>query len=100
MNSEVENLREEQRFLNDDLSNMQMRWHSLREEKLKASSILHKVKKADEDLALLAEEKAQVEFDEKVADNSFNICCLAFLFLVFQTYLERIFCSNILSINY
>ncbi|XP_038971803.1 DNA repair protein RAD50 [Phoenix dactylifera] len=65
LNSEVENLREEQRFLNDDLSNMQMRWHALREEKLKASSILHKVKKADEDLALLAEEKAQVDFDEK-----------------------------------
>ncbi|XP_019707581.1 DNA repair protein RAD50 isoform X3 [Elaeis guineensis] len=65
LNSEVENLREEQRFLSDDLSNMQMRWHALREEKLKASSILHKVKKADEDLALLAEEKAQVDFDGK-----------------------------------
>ncbi|XP_073116824.1 DNA repair protein RAD50 isoform X2 [Elaeis guineensis] len=66
LNSEVENLREEQRFLSDDLSNMQMRWHALREEKLKASSILHKVKKADEDLALLAEEKAQVDFDGKL----------------------------------
>ncbi|KAG1331800.1 hypothetical protein COCNU_02G017680 [Cocos nucifera] len=65
LNSEVENLREEQRFLSDDLSNMQMRWHALREEKLKASSILHKVKKADEDLALLAEEKAEVDFNEK-----------------------------------
>ncbi|PKA59648.1 DNA repair protein RAD50 [Apostasia shenzhenica] len=65
LNTEVESLREEQRFLSDDLSNMQMRWHSLREQKLKASSILHKVQKAEEDLVLLAEEKAQVDFDEK-----------------------------------
>ncbi|XP_020111752.1 DNA repair protein RAD50 [Ananas comosus] len=65
LNTEVENLREEQRFLNDDLSNIQMRWHALREEKLKASSILHKVKKAEEDLVLLAEDKTQADLDEK-----------------------------------
>ncbi|URE31784.1 Rad50 zinc hook motif [Musa troglodytarum] len=65
LSTEIENLREEQKFLNADLSSIQMRWHSLREEKLKASSILHKVKKADEDLVLLAEENAQVDLDEK-----------------------------------
>ncbi|XP_020690871.2 DNA repair protein RAD50 [Dendrobium catenatum] len=65
LSSEVENLREEQRFLSDDLSNIQMRWHALREEKLRASGILHKVKKAEEELILLAEEMAQAEFDEK-----------------------------------
>ncbi|XP_073006721.1 DNA repair protein RAD50 isoform X1 [Typha latifolia] len=65
LSSEVENLREEQRFLSDDLSNIQMRWHALREEKLKASSILHKVKKAEEDLVLLGEENTQVDLDEK-----------------------------------
>lgn len=66
LSTDVENLREEQKFLNADLSSIQMRWHALREEKLKASSILHKVKKADEDLVLLAEENAQVDLDEKV----------------------------------
>ncbi|XP_074570260.1 DNA repair protein RAD50 [Curcuma longa] len=65
LSAEVENLREEQKFLTSDLSNIQMRWHALREEKLKASSILHKVKKAEEDLVILVEEKAQVELDEK-----------------------------------
>ncbi|THU46585.1 hypothetical protein C4D60_Mb09t06480 [Musa balbisiana] len=65
LSADVENLREEQKFLNADLSSIQMRWHALREEKLKASSILHKVKKADEDLVLLAEENAQVDLDEK-----------------------------------
>ncbi|XP_064938273.1 DNA repair protein RAD50-like isoform X1 [Musa acuminata AAA Group] len=65
LSTDVENLREEQKFLNADLSSIQMRWHALREEKLKASSILHKVKKADEDLVLLAEENAQVDLDEK-----------------------------------
>ncbi|KAK8943466.1 DNA repair protein RAD50 [Platanthera guangdongensis] len=65
LNSEVEGLREEQRFLSDDLSNIQMRWHALREEKLRASSILHKVKKAEDELLLLADEMAQTEFDEK-----------------------------------
>lgn len=73
MNTEVENLREEQRFLSDDLSNIQMRWHALREEKLKASSILHKVKKAEEDLVLLAEDKTQADFDEKVNHHPPNI---------------------------
>ncbi|RZR82108.1 hypothetical protein BHM03_00008483 [Ensete ventricosum] len=66
LSTDVENLREEQKFLNADLSSIQMRWHALREEKLKASSILHKVKKADDDLVLLSEENAQVDLDEKV----------------------------------
>lgn len=63
---DLEQLRDDQKFMNNDLSNLQVRWHSLREEKLKASAILHKVKKAEEDLEHLAEEKAQVELDEKV----------------------------------
>ncbi|XXG78635.1 hypothetical protein AAC387_Pa08g2540 [Persea americana] len=65
LNMDLEQLRDDQKFMNNDLSNLQVRWHSLREEKLKASAILHKVKKAEEDLERLAEEKAQVELDEK-----------------------------------
>lgn len=85
LSAEVENLREEQKILSSDLSNIQMRWHALREEKLKASSILHKVKKAEEDLVILAEEKDQVELDEKVSHNLFDayrvpFSCVIFLF--------------------
>lgn len=62
----MDKLRDEQKYMSSDLSNVQMRWHSLREEKLKASGILHKIKKADEEIVHLDEEKIQVELDEKV----------------------------------
>lgn len=62
----MDDLRDQQRMLSDDLSSAQMRWHALREEKLKASGILHTFEKAEEDLALLAEEKEQLTLDEKV----------------------------------
>ncbi|KAJ1696950.1 hypothetical protein LUZ63_005462 [Rhynchospora breviuscula] len=65
LSNEVETLREEQRFLNDDVANIQMRWSALREEKLKISGILHKLKKAEEDINLLTEERVQVELDQK-----------------------------------
>lgn len=65
LSNEVDDLRDQQRMLSDDLSSAQMRWHALREEKLKASGILHKFEKAEEDLALLAEEKEQLTLDEK-----------------------------------
>ncbi|XP_077250252.1 DNA repair-recombination protein (RAD50) [Tasmannia lanceolata] len=65
LNSDLEKLREEQNYRKNDLSNIQMRWHTLREEKLKASAILHRVNKAEEELDRLAEEKTQVELDEK-----------------------------------
>ena len=66
MQCEMEKLRDEQKYMNSDLSNVQMRWHSLREEKLKASGILHRVKKADEEIVRLEEEHIQAELDEKV----------------------------------
>ncbi|KAJ3675731.1 hypothetical protein LUZ60_004773 [Juncus effusus] len=65
LSTEVETLREEQRFLSDDVANIQMRWHALREEKLKASNILHGLKKAEEDIGLLCEESVQVDLDQK-----------------------------------
>ncbi|KAL5992100.1 hypothetical protein ACLOJK_013014 [Asimina triloba] len=65
LNADLEKLREDQSYMTNDLSNIQLRWHALREEKLKATGILHKVKKAEEELEQLAEEKVQVELDEK-----------------------------------
>ncbi|KAG9446061.1 hypothetical protein H6P81_012189 [Aristolochia fimbriata] len=65
LNMDVEKLRQEQTYMQNDLSNMQIRWHALREEKLKALSALEKVKRAEKELERLHEDKAQVELDEK-----------------------------------
>ncbi|KAK1282080.1 DNA repair protein RAD50 [Acorus calamus] len=62
---ELENLREEQKYLIDDLSAIQNRWHMQREEKLKASNKLEMIKNAEKELARLTEEKAQLELEEK-----------------------------------
>lgn len=66
LHSELEKLRDEQRYMENDLSNIQIRWHTLREEKVKAANVLRDVKKAEEELERLAEEKSQVDLDEKV----------------------------------
>ena len=66
MTGEVDDLRDQQKILSEDLSNAQMRWHDLREEKLRASSVLLKFKKAEEDLVHFAEEKEQLILDQKV----------------------------------
>ncbi|KAL5781374.1 hypothetical protein ACOSP7_006403 [Xanthoceras sorbifolium] len=65
LHKELEKLRYEQRYMENDLSNIQIRWHTLREEKVKAANTLRDVKKAEEELERLAEEKSQVELDEK-----------------------------------
>lgn len=52
--------------MENDLSHIQIRWHALREEKVTAANMLRDVKKAEEELERLAEEKNQVELDEKV----------------------------------
>lgn len=72
LNQEVENLRDEQRYLNLDISNLQTRWHSVREEKLKATNILNKIRKTEEELVRLAEENEQLDLDEKVGFVSFS----------------------------
>ena len=66
MHNELEKLRDEQRYMENDLSNIQIRWHTLREEKVKAANTLRDVKKAEEELERLTEEKSQVDLDEKV----------------------------------
>lgn len=66
LHNHLEKLRDEQRYMENDLSNIQIRWHSLREEKVRAANMLQDVKKAEEELDRLAEEKSQLELDEKV----------------------------------
>ncbi|KAF7807691.1 DNA repair protein RAD50 [Senna tora] len=65
LHKELEKLREEQRYMENDLSNMQMRCYALREEKVKAANTLKDVKRVEEELERLGEEKTRVDLDEK-----------------------------------
>ncbi|KAJ8774337.1 hypothetical protein K2173_011586 [Erythroxylum novogranatense] len=65
LHQELEKLRDEQRYIENDLAHVQIRWHALREEKVTAANMLRDVKKVEEDLERLSEEKDQVELDEK-----------------------------------
>ncbi|KAL6185682.1 hypothetical protein ACLB2K_041810 [Fragaria x ananassa] len=63
---ELEKLREEQRYMEGDLSSIQMRWHSVREEKMRAENMFHDYERTEEELERLADEKSQIELDEKL----------------------------------
>ncbi|KAF8028011.1 hypothetical protein BT93_E0810 [Corymbia citriodora subsp. variegata] len=65
LHNELEKLRDEQRYMENDLSNIQIRWHTLREEKVTAANTLRDVKKAEEELERLWEERNQLDLDEK-----------------------------------
>ncbi|CAN6238184.1 unnamed protein product [Urochloa humidicola] len=69
---EVDDLRDQHKILNDDLTSAQVRWHTIREEKIKASNILDRFKKAEEELARLAEEKEQVTIEKKLLEESLD----------------------------
>lgn len=56
--------------MDQDLSNLQVRWHSLREEKATTANTLGNIKRAEEELDRLAEEKSRIELDEKVINYS------------------------------
>lgn len=58
--------------MENDLSNIQIRWHTLREENVKAANTLRDVKKAEEELEHLMEERGQLDLDEKVVCSSMN----------------------------
>lgn len=55
--------------MENDLSNIQIRWHTVREEKVRAANTLRDVKKAEEELDNLLEQKSMVELDEKVNES-------------------------------
>lgn len=87
LHNDLEKLRDEQRYMENDLSNIQIRWHTLREEKVKAANTLRDVKKAEEELDRLVEEKSQVDLHEKVVC-SFKIanvltCLICFYLMVY-----------------
>lgn len=65
--SKLEKLKDGQRDIENVLSNIRLRWHSLREEKVKATAILENVKRLAE-LGRLTEEKTRADLDEKVSN--------------------------------
>ncbi|CAA7027279.1 unnamed protein product [Microthlaspi erraticum] len=65
LHGELEKLRDEQIYMERDISCLQARWHALREKKAKAANLLRDVTKTEEDLERLAEEKSQLELDVK-----------------------------------
>ncbi|WVZ75334.1 hypothetical protein U9M48_023400 [Paspalum notatum var. saurae] len=69
---EVDDLRDQYKILSDDLSSAQARWHSAREEKIKASVILERFQKAEKELMLLAEEKQQLAIEKKLLEESLD----------------------------
>lgn len=73
MRDELEKLREERRYMENDLSDTRIRWHSLKEEKGKAANILRDVERVEAELDHLTEEKSQVDLDEKVISLSLQI---------------------------
>lgn len=66
LHGELEKLRDEQIYMERDISCLQARWHALREKKAKTANLLRDVTKTEEELARLAEEKSQLELDVKV----------------------------------
>ncbi|KAF5199763.1 Dna repair protein rad50 [Thalictrum thalictroides] len=65
LNNEIQMLWVEQDHMKSDLTSIQSRWAASREDKLQASKLVEQLKKAEEDLDALAEEKDQVDLDEK-----------------------------------
>lgn len=63
---DIEKLRDDQITMQQELSTLQLRWGSVREEKIKVANILSNIKRAEEELDRLSEEKSQVELDLKV----------------------------------
>ncbi|KAK3154145.1 hypothetical protein QOZ80_2BG0186760 [Eleusine coracana subsp. coracana] len=69
---EVDDLRDQQRMLTEDQSSAQVRWHTVREEKIKATSVLQICQKAEKELVALAEEKEQVTMEKKLLEEALD----------------------------
>ncbi|KAF4374620.1 hypothetical protein G4B88_004872, partial [Cannabis sativa] len=65
LHNELEKLRDDQRYMEKDMSNIKDRLHALCAEKVQADNVFRDVRKAEEELERLVEEKSQVELDEK-----------------------------------
>nr|XP_016434876.1 PREDICTED: DNA repair protein RAD50-like isoform X2 [Nicotiana tabacum] len=65
LSSEVEKLKDDRRYMENEFSSFQLRWFTVREEKAQAANKLNNVKRAEEELDDLVEQKNKVELEEK-----------------------------------
>nr|XP_033516973.1 DNA repair protein RAD50-like isoform X2 [Nicotiana tomentosiformis] len=65
LSSEVEKLKDDRRYMENEFSSFQLRWFTVREEKTQAANKLNNVKRAEEELDDLVEQKNKVELEEK-----------------------------------
>ncbi|XP_051127899.1 DNA repair protein RAD50 [Andrographis paniculata] len=62
---DVDKLRTDQMAMGNELTTLQLRWSSVREEKIKVANTLSNVKRAEEELDRLTEERNQIDLDLK-----------------------------------
>lgn len=70
LHNELGRLKDEQRHMEKELANIQLRWHSMREKKVEIANSLRDLKKVEEELESLAVEKTQVELEEEHLDET------------------------------
>lgn len=92
LHAELEKLRDDRRYMENDLSHIQLRWHGLREEKTRTGNTLHDLKRVEEELEQLSDEKNQVELDEKVI---FRIWLLISFFSTVKSFLIQSCTSHV-----
>lgn len=87
MIDDSEKLRSEQIIMERDISTSLSRLNSVREEKIKVAHVLSNIKRVEEELDRMSEEKSQVELDLKVI--SFFLKKLADLNLLHKFYFAK-----------
>ncbi|XP_059318334.1 DNA repair protein RAD50 isoform X1 [Lycium ferocissimum] len=70
--TEVEKLRNDQRYMENECASFQLRWANVREEKSQVANILDQFKRVEEELDHIAEEKNQIELEEKHLAEAFG----------------------------
>lgn len=66
MIDDTEKLRTEQLNMEREISALQLRWNDLRADKTKVVNLLSNIKRVEEELDYLSEEKSQLELELKV----------------------------------
>ena len=70
MIDDTEKLRTEQMNMEKEISSLQSRWSIVREEKINVANILSNIKRVEDELDRLLEDKSQVDLDLKVTSFS------------------------------
>ncbi|KAL6532168.1 hypothetical protein OROGR_014138 [Orobanche gracilis] len=68
--ADLDKLRVDQSNMKEDLSSLQLRWNIIKDEKTKVANLLSNIKRVEEELDRLAEEKSQVELNIKLLAES------------------------------